>query len=114
MSQKNPIDNTGLQFDFMKEYIEELLLANDVNLTEEQKSVYVPQLMTQAEQRLGIELLPKLSKESLEEFNDLIQADDTTDEQWKVFWSGALPTLEDDVKEILLKFTDEARDILNA
>lgn len=105
--------NSGFHLEFMEDYINELLEANNVNLTDDQKQVYVPQIMIQAEQRIGLELLPKLSEEHLDEFNMLMEKDGTSDEEWRIFWNKARPHIEDDVKEILTRFAEEVRGVLN-
>jgi hypothetical protein len=47
------------QFDFLTEYVLELLKQNGLgNLSDEQKNAYVPQVLAPVEQRLGLELLP--------------------------------------------------------
>ena len=100
------------QFNFLVEYILALLEENNVNLTEEQKKMYVPQILAQVELRLGLELMPKLNAEQKEEFTNLSNNENATAEQWKNFWESSVPTFEEDVKNVLIKFTERVRQIL--
>lgn len=106
MEEKNP------QFDFLIEYVLKLLEENNVSLSEEQKNVYVPQLLAQIEFRLGAELLPKLDEAQKKEFAKLAGSEETTSEQWKDFWYGAAPTFEEDIKDILVEFAQRVKQIL--
>jgi len=107
-------ETTTSQFDFLTEYVLEILEQNNIQLTEEQKDLYIPRLLTQVEQRLGLELVPKLTEEQLVSFNSLLEKEHTTSLEWETFWKQALPTLEEDVKGILNIFADEVRQILAA
>lgn len=101
------------QFDFLTTYIEDLLTQVGLGaLTDEQKKIYVPQFVSQVEERLGIELLPKLNRDHLAEFADLIERTGVTAEEWKTFWYGAIPNFDEEIKGILLQFAQEVRQIM--
>ena len=100
------------QFDFLIEYVLALLDENKLNLTDEQKKMYIPQLLAQVELRLGADLLPKLSATHKEQFAALANNQNTSPEQWKGFWHAAVPTFEEDVKTVLMKFAERVRQIL--
>ena len=95
--------NQTTSFDFLEEYVLKLFEENDLNLSDAQKNIYVPQVMMHVEQRLGLELMPKLKDEQMKEFADLANKE-TSQEEWKEFWYRAVPTFEEDVKKILITY----------
>lgn len=100
------------KLDFLVEYILALLEENKINLTEEQQKVYVPQILSQVELRLGLEIFPKLNDAQKNEFTKLMNNANTTADQWKNFWFSSVPTFEEDVKKVLMNFSDKVRQIL--
>lgn len=100
------------KFDFLIEYVLSLLETNNINLSVEQKGMYVPQLLAQVEMRLGLKLLPKLNDEQKEAFTDLTNSKNTTPQEWEKFWHESVPTFDEDVKEVLVEFAEEAKQIL--
>jgi len=100
------------QFTFLEQYILEVLSQNGLdNLPEELKKSYLPQLMTEAEYRLGLALMPKLSESQIDDFMALVEKEASGEEMMK-FWQGAVPEFQDLVKETLLKFSEEVSGIL--
>lgn len=103
------------QFDFLTEYVLDLLKQNGMEgLTDEQKNVYIPQLLATAEERIGMALLPKLSDEQLKTFSRMVETEGTTPEAWSAFWKGSVPNFEGEVKMVLKQFAEEVRGILTA
>ncbi len=100
------------KLDFLVEYILVLLEENKINLTEEQQKVYVPQILAQVELRLGLEIFPKLNDSQKDKFTKLMNDANTTADQWKDFWFSSVPTFEEDVKKVLMNFSDKVRQIL--
>lgn len=101
------------QFDFLKGYVEALLIQNGFdNLSEQQKEIYVPQILGHLEQRIGIEMLPKLSEEKIKVFAKLLEKESTSPEDWKDFWYGSVENFEEEVKQILLAFAERVKQIL--
>jgi len=101
------------QFDFLTDYVLKLLEENGLgDLTDEQKSIYVPQLLGQVEQRLGLALTPKLSDAQLDEFTALVNKQGVAPAEWEAFWKGAIPTFEQDVQNVLLEFSGKVKEIL--
>lgn len=102
------------QFDFLSVYVEKILYENGLDrLSDEQKKVYVPQITSHLEERLGIEMLPKLSGENLEVFTRLAESENTKDEDWKNFWYSAVPNFEEELKLILENFSKSVATILS-
>ena len=100
------------QFDFLEQFIVELLAQSGFGqLTEAQRLAYVPQLVAQAQERLGVELLPRLTDEQLEEFAAMVEKDGVTPEEWKTFWTGAVPNFDEEVKKVLQTFAADVRRI---
>jgi hypothetical protein len=102
------------QFDFLTDYLLALLEENNISLTDEQKKIFLPRMLAQIEQRLGIELLPKLGDEDLSAFNDMLARDDVSSEEWEAFWQKAVPTFQEDVKSVLKSFAEEVSELLSA
>jgi len=101
------------QFDFLEGYVEALLIQNGLdNLTEQQKEIYIPQILSHLEQRIGIEMLPKLSEKKIKDFSKLLEKENTSPEEWKDFWYGAVDNFEEEVKQILLAFAERVKQIL--
>ena len=103
---------TTPQFDFLIEYVLALLEANDVILDDAQKQVYVPQIAGQASMRLGLVLMPKLNEQQQKQLTVLMN-NNASAKEWLGFWKASVPTFEDDVKNVLLEFTDKVKPILS-
>ena len=104
-----------LQFNFLTEYVQRLLELNGLgNLTPEQQARFVPQLVRQVQERLGMEMVPRLTDEQAEEFVNIANNPATTVNDWKNFWEGAFPDFQTQVEHILTEFAAETRDILSA
>lgn len=100
MSQQNPLE----------ELILGILNENGFeNLDEEAKKAYLPQFMAQAEQRIGMALVPLLSEESAKQFVELTK-NETTPEQWWQFWQANVPNFNEVVKEALVGFAKEVKE----
>ena len=99
-------------FNFLVDYVLRLLTDNDIRLTEEQQKMYVPQLLSQVELRLGLELLPKLNDLQKNQFAAMTNDEHTTAEEWKDFWMASVPTFEEDVKMVLQTFAGRGKELL--
>lgn len=104
---------TTHQFDFLIEYVLALLEENKIEMSEEQKKVYVPQVLAQLEMRLGLKLLPKLDDKQKDKFIKLMNNESTAAEEWKSFWYDSAPTFEEDLKEVLVEFSEKTKQILS-
>lgn len=101
------------KFDFLEGYVLKLLDDNGLgNLSDEQKGMYVPQLLTLLEERVGLKLLPLLDDKGLDEFNKILEQDSATAETWKNFWYQNIPNFEDHIKDVLMEFADKVEQIL--
>jgi hypothetical protein len=94
---------------FLAGFIEEMLSASGFShLSDEQKAYYIPQMTALLEERIGLELLPKLSDAQMEEFAQLAAGGKATAEEWKMFWGKNIPNFEEEMKRILTAFAKEA------
>ncbi len=92
------------QANFLGEFVVEILKKNGfVNLTDSQKQVYVPQFTGLLEERIGIELVPKLSAEKMKIFVGLLDKTISA-EEWKKFWYSSIPNFEEEMKKVLSAF----------
>lgn len=99
---------------FLNDYVEALLKDLGLeDLSGEQRERYVPQLLRQVQDRIGIELIPKLSDEQLDRFSDLANDAEASNEAWKDFWLSSVPNFDEELERILSEFAKEAREILS-
>ena len=104
---------TQSQFYFLKDYVEALLIKNGLgDITEQQKNIYVPQILGHLEERIGLEMLPKLSKTKITEFSKLLEKENVDPEEWKNFWYKAVPKFEEEIQKILESFAKRVKEIL--
>lgn len=106
------MSQTTHQFDFLIEYVLALLEENKIDLSEEQKKIYVPQILAQVEMRLGVKLLPQLDGKQTDMFVKLSNNESATPEEWKNFWHESVPTFDADVKDILVEFAEKTKQLL--
>lgn len=97
------------QFDFLRQYIEQVLDANDFGgLTEDTRAEFIPQFVAEAERRIGLAMLPLLTEDSATELTRLIQDPTVDAATLQRFWETNIPnfsqlltaTLENFAKEI--------------
>ena len=101
-----------LSQDPLTQFVSGILDNQNMTLSSDQKDFYIPQFVEQLEQRIGLELLPKLSEEKQSEFADLLDRDSVSPREVHDFWQDALPTFEQDVKDVMQKFAQTVEQIL--
>lgn len=103
------------QADFLRQYVELLLEESGiaVSFTEKQREGYIVELLSLVEERIGIELVPKLSSQDMETFTDMVKNAAATPREWSDFWHAALSTFEQDLHAILLQFAEEFKTLLS-
>ena len=98
--------------DFFTGYVEEMLGKTDIGeLSPEQKNVYIPQLVALLEERVGLELVPKLDDAQMKQFAELVDAETSAD-AWSKFWHEAVPNFQEEIKRILGDFAGKIQEIL--
>lgn len=98
------------QATFLASFVEEALANSGLGkLTSEQKRQYVPQITALLEERIGLELLPKLSDTQMEDFAEMAANESATAEEWKAFWEKNIPNFEGEMKRILTDFTKQVQ-----
>ena len=102
------------QEDFLEQYVEQILVDAQVNLTQEQKATYVPQLTGLLQQRIGMDLVPQLTPEQLDAFTNMIQSGQTDAGQWQTFWQQTLPNFEEELQKTLVGFRQDVTSLLAA
>lgn len=99
-----------VQSDFFEIYIANLFVEVGLDaLAEDQKAVYIPQFTAELRQRVSNELVPRLSKEQVEQFVSLIDNPEVTGESWRDFWYTAIPNFEIEIGKILVAFKEELK-----
>lgn len=99
------------QTDFLEEFVIKILDESGLDLNDEQKKIYIPQIQSLLEERIGLVLMPKLSEEDREQFFKLVE-DDVSAEDWTNFWTASIPNFEEELKNILTKFAEEVKQSL--
>lgn len=100
--------------DFLEKFILSMLEKNGLaNLSETNKAIYLPQLMFEAQQRIGIALAAKLDQANAEKFVQMLdRVEKYQPEDWQKFWQSAVPEYESVINETLQKFGVECQQIL--
>lgn len=104
--------DTSTPFYFVDQFLEKLLADEGLNLTEEQKGFYIPQLSAMAEKQVGATLMERLNDTQLAEFQSLFEKDTTTGEEWNHFWKTSIPDFESAVQSSLQTFADKVKTLL--
>lgn len=98
---------------FLEEGILKILEESGLGeLTEENKAKFLPQFVAKAEYNIGLALLPKIKDEFAEEFVTLSSDEDTNADQWREFWTKAVPDYEQVVKESITEFAKQCQELL--
>lgn len=102
------------QFDFLRQFIEHTLDdAGFDTLTEETRAQYVPQFVAEAERRIGLALIPRLTEVSAKELGELVDKEEVTPEEMRNFWTNNIPEFEKIVAETLKDFAIELKSTLS-
>lgn len=108
MSQQN-IDN--LSKDFLRDFVLNLMDSVGLDsLDKDTKKRFVGQFTAQAERRIGIKLMPKLSDEDRKELAQMIEEGNTGGQEMNKFWSNKVDNYTDLVREALDEFAGEMRE----
>lgn len=101
------------QFNFLTEYVIQLLEDNGFkDLNEKQKNVYIPQMQTRVEERLGLHFLPLLNESQTNKFAELVQNQNVDTNTWQKFWQESISDFDEQVKLVLAGFAEEVKQIL--
>lgn len=102
------------QFDFLYQHIQRILDENGFeNLTEETRNQYLPQLVAEAERRLGVAVLPHLTEETAKELMQLVESGNATPEQMQTFWTNNIPDFEALIQKTLGEYAQEIKQIVS-
>lgn len=100
-------------FDFLRTYIETLLdQSGFAEVSEAARAQYVPQFVAEAERRLGLALLPKLSEGAAKELVKLAEAEDTTPDALQEFWQTNVSDFSAIVEKTLADFANELKNVV--
>jgi hypothetical protein len=102
------------QFDFLETYIQKLLDEQGFSeLSEETRNQYIPQFVAEAQERLGIVLLEKLSEENAVKLASMLKDGDIDQDSLKNFWVASVPDFESIVKKVLEDFAQELKGLVS-
>lgn len=108
------MDTNTSQFDFLYQRIQKILDENGFeNLTEETRDQYLPQLVAEAERRLGVAVLPLLTEDSAKVLVGLMKDEKTTAEEMQTFWTTYIPDFENVIQTALDNFATEVKGIVD-
>lgn len=108
--QKQPMQKSAVNFDFLHDYVEEILRQSGFsNLSEETKKEFMPRFVAQAELRLGAALLPLLSEPATKEMAGMIDKQSANSDQWLGFWQKNIKDFDKVVENTLKNFAEEMK-----
>jgi len=108
MEQQQP------QFDFLYTKVQHILDENGFeNLSEELRDQYLPQLVAEAERRLGAAVLPKLDEAGATKLVALIKDQNTTAEMMQTFFDEHVDGYKELVEQTLTDFAGEVKEIVS-
>lgn len=101
------------QLDYLETFVSTLLDDHGFSeAPEELRNAYIPQFVTEAQNRMGAALMPKLSEEAGKELADMLNNNELTQEQLKAFWEKHVPDYEQIVALTLDQFATEVGEVL--
>ena len=101
-----------MQFDFLHSFIEQLFDENGLaGLTESARAEFVPMFVAEAQRRLGLALMPRLTEKQASELLAL-NGGAGSEEKLQAFWRRAVPDFDQLAEHTLTKFTDEFKKTL--
>jgi len=102
-------------FDFLREYVEEVLRQNGFgNLSEETKKDFLPRFVAQAELRLGSALLPLLSEPAAKEMANMVEKRENNQEKWSQFWKKNVNDFDKVVEKTLKDYAEEIKQMTSS
>ncbi len=103
------------QFDFLDSQIQKLLDDNGfAEMGEGVRSEYAPQLVAEAQRRLGLAVLPLLSEQNAEELAEILDNENLDAAALRDFWTRAVPNFESVVDTTLQNFASEFQQIFGS
>lgn len=97
---------------FFESTILSLLNETGMNLTDDQKKVYLPQFQAQLEKRISNDLTAQLSESQIKQFVSLIDKPETSPEEWSNFWHTAIPNFDEELQKTVTAFASEMKALL--
>ncbi len=103
-----------VQTDFFEAFIVNMFSEIGFDrMSEDQQALYIPQFTAELRQKISNELVPRLSKDQVEQFVALVDNPVTTGEDWRNFWYTNIPNFDQELGNILLAFTEEVKASVN-
>jgi len=95
------------KFDFVQQQVLDILKGEGYDqLNEDDKKAFLVQFTAEAERRLSLALLPKLSEQAASQLENMA-GQDLTPEKWYEFWNGNIEGFEELVSKTLEDFAKE-------
>ena len=102
------MDQTNTQQDLVEQFVQELLNSDSFkDMTEETRNQYAPQLVAEAERRIGLAVLPTLDEEGAKEFVRIAENEKTNPEEMVQFLQTHVPDMGGVVQKTLQDFAKE-------
>lgn len=107
------MDNITSQLDYLETFVSKILDEHGfADAPEEIRNAYIPQFVTEAQNRMGAALMPKLSGDAAKELAEMLNNNELTQEQLKAFWEKHVPDYEMIVAQTLDSFAKEVGEVL--
>lgn len=102
-----------MEHTLLQQYVQKLLEDIMGELSDEHRKQFVPEVASQLEERVGLMLLPMLSKEQLKDFATLLDGE-PTDEKIVTFWKESIPKFEEELERIVNSFAEDVKQAISA
>lgn len=107
------MDQANSQFDFLKDFIEQLFDDSGfAGISEDARKQFVPQFTAEAERRIGLALMPMLNEKQSEELIAIVEDRGADNEALSDFWHRAIPNFDAVVEETLRNFANEFKSLV--
>lgn len=104
----------SVKFDFLESYVQHLLDENGfLDLPQQARNQFLPQIRSEIDRRLGIAVLPLLTEQAALELKELLEKEDFTQEDLEKFWTKNVPNFKEVVEATLRSFADEFSNVLS-
>ncbi len=94
--------------DFVEQFVRDMLQKSGFGeITEQTEREYIPQLVAEAERRIGLALLPHLDEAGAEEFARIAQSEEPSGQEMFAFMQQHVPNMQQFIQQALEDFSKD-------
>ena len=98
--------------DTMEAIVLKIFKDNNFTVAEELKGQYVPELSAQLQQRIGLTLIALIPEDKISTYAALLDKEETSVDDWNAFWRDAVPTYEQEMKNVVEDFSKSVAEVM--